>query len=122
MGTVNMCSVYMDMDGNTMKDAFGLDPNSTEFASDLEKCRELTLGRVCYHALLANYVDEQNLTWETKWARGDLAQRIRDNTEAILSSEEVTLLKNLIGRMYNVAIITWALPILEPDCKPGKIA
>jgi hypothetical protein len=85
-------------------------------------CPSLTLGAAVAHALFASYPDEQSLGWERKFARGSLAQSLRDNPEAEIESGDLTLIKTLLGKMYGVAVIMAAIPLLDPAARPGKIS
>jgi hypothetical protein len=118
---INMKTPYLDDAGKPVKDAYGLNPSDPDFAEKFEKCPDMTLGLAVSHALFATYEDERDLTGDEKWSRGALAARIRDDEAAELTAEEVTVIKRLVGRLYNVAIITWAMPLLDPAAKPAAI-
>jgi hypothetical protein len=67
-------------------------------------------------ALLTPYQDEQPST-DDKNVRFLLAERINkahnENTDAVLSSEEATLVKTLVGKMYAPLIVGQVVRIIE---------
>lgn len=78
----------------------------------------LTLGIVCARALAGAYRDDENLPGETKLKRGQLALKIFEATEPItLKSDEITLAKDLLAKLYSPLIIARAWPMLDPGEK-----
>ena len=74
----------------------------------------LTLRVVCQNALVAMYQDEQQLSGEDKLKRWELAVKIKKSPEPCeLSTEDVVLVKKLIGKMYIPAISGQAWQLLE---------
>lgn len=118
---INMKTPYLDDAGQPVKDAYGLNPSDPDFAEKFGKCPDMTLGLAVSHALFAAYEDERDLTGDEKWARGALATRIKNAEAAELTDAELTVVKRLVGRLYNVAIVTWAMPLLAPSATPGLI-
>jgi hypothetical protein len=119
---INMKTPYLYNDGQPVKDAYGLNPSDPDFAEKFEKCPDMTLGLAVSHALFASCEDERNLTGDAKWARGALADRIKDDEATELTAEEITVVKRLVGKLYNVAMVTWAMPLLDPVAKPGALS
>lgn len=76
----------------------------------------LTLGVAAVTALVASYPDEPNLTGEGKFKRWLLAERLANGGVIEVSAEEVTLIKQLIGRGYPPLVVGPAYLALEKDC------
>src|SRR5580698_10714579 len=93
---IDMTVTLHDDNGHALKDPMDATPDDPKCTH----CRDLTLGRAAAHALFGSYPDERNLSGDEKWARGLLAERMKDAPKAELSAEEVTLLKKLIAEMY----------------------
>jgi hypothetical protein len=72
-----------------------------------------TLGSAAVRALVIPYDDERTLSPEDKFKRGELAARIHAATSLSLKSEEITLLKKLIGKAYSPLIVFRAWPLLD---------
>lgn len=66
----------------------------------------ITLSRISCMALLGAAVNEPSADADEHLERFLLAQKIRDNKSAVLSSEEITRIKTRIARSYNNAILT----------------
>lgn len=74
----------------------------------------MTLRIVASNALLSQYQDE-NPTGMEKVRRWALALRIHNAKETIvLTADEITLLKELIGRAYAPLVVGQAWSILDP--------
>jgi len=72
-----------------------------------------TLKDVCLSALMANFDDEKNLTGKDKIERYAIACKIRTGGECDLVVEDITLLKNLVGKLFGVLVVGQAYPMLE---------
>lgn len=73
---------------------------------------DLTLGTVCTAALLN--ADFRESDAKEKFSRGSLALKISDTEGPInLKAEEITLLKELVGKVWNPLIIARAFPMLD---------
>jgi hypothetical protein len=86
-----------------------------------------TLGSAAVRALVIPYEDERNLSPEEKFKRGELASRIHSagvgaaaTGRISLKSEEITLLKKLIGKAYSPLIVFRAWPLLDAAETPQK--
>jgi hypothetical protein len=79
-----------------------------------------TLGGAAVRALVISYEDERNLSPEEKFKRGELATRIHGATSLSLKSEDITLLKKLIGKAYGPLIVFRAWPLLDAAEAPAK--
>lgn len=78
---------------------------------------DLTLGTACYHALLVSFPDEQNVTGEEKFRRGELASIVRSAKDYTPSSEEVTLMKKVLAKLYSPGVVFAAYRKLDPSYK-----
>ena len=79
-----------------------------------EEIKDLTLKTVSVEALLATFSDEQSLSGEEKAKRYLLATRIYANPEDIdLTVEEISKIKQLIGKGYGPLVVGQAWEILE---------
>lgn len=116
--TIDMTTVIVEETGRPVQDC-----DTSKPAPDLVKdCTPLTLGHAAAHALFfGRYPGEDGLSADTKWARGALAERIRNDKDATLSAEEVTTIKKLLGRFYAPLIVAQAFPLLDPAGRPGPI-
>lgn len=74
----------------------------------------LTLGDVAVNALLAPTEDDRNLAGTKKLERDRLARRIYGNPKAALSAEDVSLIKERIGKVYPASIVGASWPLLDP--------
>lgn len=96
------------------------DPEDISFIDELsEKKPPLTLGLASYHALLFQMQGEV-VAGEDKFKRGALAARVRTAKDVLLPSEDVTMIKAQIGKLYAPAIVyaTWLL--LDPGMRTNK--
>jgi hypothetical protein len=87
---------------------------------DPPKCVELvsmTLGDVALYALIVPSEDEKNLDPKKKFERDRLARRIYKNAHAMLSPEDVALIKERIGKTASVVQVGAAWPLLDPTLK-----
>ena len=79
-----------------------------------EEIKDLTLKTVSVEALLATFSDEQSLSGEEKAKRYVLATRIYANSEELdLTVEEISKIKQLIGKGYGPLVVGQAWEILE---------
>lgn len=81
------------------------------------------LGQICIEALGALYSDERELSGNEKYMRGKLAAKIgRYTTPINLSSEEIALVKKLVGKMHSSIVVAAAWDLLEnEDAKPKAV-
>ena len=79
-----------------------------------EEIKDLTLKTVSIEALLATFLDEQSLLGEEKTKRYVLATKIYANPEELdLTVEEISKIKQLIGKGYGPLVVGQAWKILE---------
>lgn len=83
-----------------------------------------TLGSICESALLAQYVDERDpqtgketISPEEKFARWKLAIKVNSAKDVTLTSEELTLIKKLVGKGYSPLIVGQVWTLLDPGMK-----
>jgi hypothetical protein len=96
---VNLSAVIRDLKGEVIKDGKN----------------DLTLSTVCCGALLTPLPDETNLSADEKVRRFKLAVKLCDGGQQDLSSEEITMLKQLVGKVYPPLTVGRAFEILDPD-------
>lgn len=85
--------------------------------ADGEKPAPATLKMAAVNALIQPFPDEK-LDGAKKLDRGILAERIHLAKEPLdLTSEEVTLVKSVIGKMYPPLIVLRAWRLLDPAVK-----
>jgi len=114
---IDMTVALNDEQGRPAKDVLARDADDATCAH----CPVLTLGHAIAHALYAMFPDEKTEPQDQKWARGVLAQRIKDDKAAVLSSEEITVIKRELGKAYGPAILVQAYPLLDPNAKPPQV-
>lgn len=69
------------------------------------------LKAVCRNALLSNYEQDRNVTGEEKYKRYEIAKKVIG--VAILSTEEVVKLKELVSRCYPPLVVGPVFDMLE---------
>lgn len=79
-----------------------------------EKMKDLTLRLIAVRALLTMEPNDKTKP-EEKYDRGKLAEKIMESKSAVdLSSEEITKLKDLIGKGFASQIVFHAFDMLDP--------
>jgi len=73
---------------------------------------EIKLYIPCVNALWAIYEDEK-LNGKEKYKRGDLAERIDKQEEVEVTVEEISLMKDVVGKAYNPMMIKKVWDLLE---------
>lgn len=81
------------------------------------KTAPLTLGRAAAQALFYEDKDSR-ASGEDKFRRAMLACRIKDDPAAVLTVDEVALIKTRIGVLFFGNVLAAAWPILDPSLKP----
>ena len=76
------------------------------------KERDVLLRDVCENALLE---DDRGSDGGEKMKRFKLAEKIHLYEDVNLSAEDVTLLKELIGKLYGPLVVGQAYKILDPE-------
>lgn len=101
---VNCGYVFLDRKGKVVKLEAGSDAPAT-------------MGDLAFLALNFLGGDEQNLGREQRLLRGRLAQRIvaAGSNELDLKAEEVTLIKNCFGKMFDPWVVAQCEDVLDPQ-------
>jgi hypothetical protein len=113
---VDMTVALTDETDKPIKDTFGI-----QRVEELADAPDLTLGRAIMHALFNTFPDERELSADEKWARADLAMRVKDDPNAVLTAEQVAKIKKLVGKLYGGLIIMRAFPMLDPNHPPPEL-
>jgi len=116
--TIDMTQVLVDENGMPVKDQFMQGPDDPQCL----KCKPLTLGAAIAHALFAALPSEKDISGEQKFARGNLALRIEHDPHAKLTASEITVVKDLVGKLYSAIIISRVYPVLDPNAGPPPLA
>ena len=74
----------------------------------------LTLRLVCTRSLTAILRQDEGVGGEEKLRRGMLAERIYVNDEVELKAEEISLVKELVGRLYGPLVVMRVWRMLDP--------
>jgi hypothetical protein len=80
----------------------------------VEEGKPITVGLVIFRSLLGAYQDEQNLSGEEKFSRGELAMRVKSAEDSlILKAEDIVLIKKLVAKMFTTFIVWQMWRILD---------
>lgn len=79
--------------------------------------KELTLKILSTNALLAPGADDDKLSGDKKVERAVLAQKIHTKGTIDASAEEVSLLKELISKLYTPLAVMRAYELLDPKAE-----
>ena len=77
----------------------------------------LTLGDVATTALETMIDEDKSATGETKFRLDELARKIYQNKHAVLSVEEVALIKTRIGKLFSPITVGAAWRLLDPSLR-----
>lgn len=72
-----------------------------------------TIRWACVNALMGIYQDEQNIAGEEKLKRYLLAQKVQKQKTPELASEEITLIKQLVGKNFGPPVVGPVFQVLE---------
>lgn len=78
-----------------------------------EEGKNLTLGDVCCNALLFSYPEEKNVSGKVKYERWKLAAKLVDGGTVDVTLEDMTLIKDLVGKFYGPLLVGPIYNILE---------
>jgi hypothetical protein len=85
-----------------------------------EKGEAFTLRNACVVSLDAMTEEMKRLSADEKYIRGQLAARIYRTKEPInLKAEEISILKDVIGKIYGPHIVHEAWDLLDPTEESG---
>ena len=76
---------------------------------------QATLRWACVESLMAMFEDEKNLSGDEKLKRYRLASKIQKQDKPDLSSEDRTLIKQLIAKNFGPAVVGPAYEMLENE-------
>jgi hypothetical protein len=101
-----------------MKMKIDLGRKFTEFSGNVikdEQGNEFDLRMAIFRSLVNTYQDEQGLSGEDKFKRGELASQVMGCKEnfIILKAEDVVTIKNLIAKLYGTYVVWQAWKMLE---------
>lgn len=89
---------------------------------DKAKCVDevkVTLGLLVGRALISRFQDEKDLSLEEQSTRGFLAIKLYKAKDAILTTDQIVLLKKLAGKMGWPTIVSARVCVaLDPACAP----
>lgn len=115
---VDMTIILRTEKGDPIKDP----TDRTDDDKTCEKCRSFTLGRAIATALNGVYEDEKGLTFQQRFDRASLANRIRDSKDATLTASEVALIERLIAKAGFIPLMIYQIaPLIDPNMKAGAV-
>lgn len=83
----------------------GFDGRELKYTNEEGQRQDMTLRWSCCNALVSAYEDERSLTGVEKFNRHLLACKIHEQDEVDLTPEEVVLIKKLVAKGYNAAVV-----------------
>lgn len=104
---LNTATVLTDLDGLAIQDVYMI----VEEKKRIQKERDLTIGHAISGALVSRM--DKELTPTEVSDRYGLAMGLRNNKEVTLTSEEVTLCKNVVAKAFQPLISGQIIMILE---------
>lgn len=107
--------VIIDQAGNFIKDN-----QDRELIKIVKTDDPFTLKQACVDALLMNTQDEKKISGTDKMKRFELSIKLYKGGSIDLKSEEITLLKELIGENYGSLIVGQVYLLLENKKSPMK--
>ncbi|MEJ0093329.1 MAG: hypothetical protein WDN46_07805 [Methylocella sp.] len=100
--------------GDELREPAPIDPTTNKPIPSVEG-KLITLGDVAINALLIATRGDETLAGTEKVRRGELARNIFAHPEEPLKIDEIKLIKDRIGVVYTVDVVTPAWHILEGD-------
>lgn len=97
------------------KPLIGID--SKPIIKDKDGKEPMTLGDAAVIALETSADDDRTQSGEEKFKRDQLARKIYNQKDVVLSIEEIALIKTRIGKILVPAVIGAAWPLLDPSTK-----
>lgn len=81
-------------------------------------CKALTLGEAVGIAFSTPIESDRNSDFNKKYADGQLAHSVEHNAAAVLTSEQITTIKERLGKVFMGANVAYAAgPLLDPSLK-----
>lgn len=111
---IDFTQVIGDLDGKPYTECLKVDD------VDKGKCVDevkVTLGLLISRALISRFQDEKDISLEEQSTRGYLAMKLYKAKDAVLSADQVVLLKKLAGKMGWPTIVSYRVCVtLDPAC------
>lgn len=99
---LNFAQVLTGLDGKPIMDGAG------------SSAKPLTLSTVAVYALEATLEEDRQSSGEQKFQLDQLARKVYDNRDAVLTVDETALLKKRIGEAYGPLVVGAAWRLLDP--------
>lgn len=111
---IDFTQLVADLDGKPYTECLKSDE------ADRAKCVDevkVTLGLLVSRALISRFQDEKDISLEEQSTRGFLAIKLYKAKEAVLTADQVVLLKKLAGKMGWPNIVSARVCVaLDPAC------
>jgi hypothetical protein len=105
---IDFTQVLLDPDGQPLTDCIKVDEANQ---NKCIKTKELTLGDVAMQAL---NVPERDISYTDANKRGQLGLSVYKSTEAVLTSDEITLIKKQLAKRWSPIVVARAIVLLDP--------
>lgn len=89
-------------------------------ASAAKDAPPLTLGEVCVNALETIMDSDRQMSGAEKFKLDDLARRIFEKSDVVLSAEDIATLKERVGKVYGPLVVGNAWRLLDPAVELPK--
>jgi len=115
---VDLSIVLKSPGGLPMKDNFAEDlAGCTRPSPESLSCKpDLTVGKVVFNSLIFLNPDDK-ATPQQKFKRGELARHVYNASEVTLTAEEITMIKDGVGKIYSPLIVYDVFKVLDPASK-----
>ena len=110
-----MNAPLLDINGDIIKEALPM------IEGEEQKYAPITLGSLCVNAMLSNDPKEV-IIGTVKANRWNLAMKIHGQVDVELTAEEVTLIKDLIGKTHSTLVVGRVYDFLEAPTSAKKEA
>jgi hypothetical protein len=117
--TVDMTAYIRDAQGKSILDFMTrADADDAQKDPACTSCKPLTMGALLARALVGSYKGEETLDLGQRIARAVLAQRIKDQTAAALSADDVKALEHVLQEaQLSGDILVQIVPVIDPNYK-----
>jgi len=102
--TIDFTQTITDLDGKPVPSGDAKTPN-------------LTLGAVAVNALEATLEEDRGQSGAEKFKADELARKVYKAKAAVLTVEEIALIKTRIGKAYGPLVVGSAWRLLDPSTK-----
>jgi hypothetical protein len=93
----------------------GLDGKPIMIPDGKGKQEALTLNTACVNALETSLEEDRQMPGEAKFKLDELAHKIYNKNGVSLTAEEVVLIKQRVGKLYNPLVVGAVWRILDPS-------